>query len=478
MKRQMLSRVVLLVPLLVSCATSQNRQFRTGTADHMTVETSLEKLRDPAEQRRVSEATIEHHPNFTLGFIEFSDEGLAWHRTQRTAVLDMMKAETKAHHGAIIVTFVPGWKHNATVCDDNVACIRRVLHSLALAEEKQGSKRAIIGVYLGWRGLSYCTEPAKTLSIWTRKRIGERLGQSQGREVVREILRIYGTFKRGDYPNTRLVIAGHSLGAGVVYSALGPLYRQALHDALNSRHENTLEKIDGFSDLIFPDLVILANPAFEADLYKRTPADLAIIEAERLHFAPQQLPLVLTVSSETDQATRTIFSLAQSLKLLFTPYEWIRGWTYYRMNAATVANYGPFITDRARAIKPLERKSMKLEKTEVAPARGQSTNCFTGDWSALTGSQCDCAELREYESFLLENSATGCTWSTNALGNAVRICGNVEIEHIKPNLDARNPFMVMSADKSVINGHNDIYNPTFVSFLIAFIGDVDRAGGR
>src|SRR5439155_472491 len=108
--------------LLSSCATSQNRQFRTGTADHMAAQTSLEKLRDPAEQRRVSEATLEYHPNFTLGFIEFSDEGLAWQRAQRAAVLKMIQTETTTHSGAIIVTFVHGWKHNATVCDDNVAC--------------------------------------------------------------------------------------------------------------------------------------------------------------------------------------------------------------------------------------------------------------------------------------------------------------------------------------------------------------------
>ena len=469
--------ISMIAVLAVGCATSQDRQFRSGSGDRLTVATSLEKLRDPAEQRRVSEAAIEKHPNFTLGFIEFSDEGLAWSRMQRTAVLDMVESETTTHGGAVIVTFVHGWKHNATACDGNVACIRRVLHSLAEAEKRAGSNRAIIGVYLGWRGLSYCREPSKTLSIWTRKRIGERLGQSQGREVIREILTIYSSYKKGDYPNTRLVVAGHSLGAGVVYSALGPLYRQVLHDTLNERTGGTLQVIDSFNELLFPDLVVLANPAFEAELYKRIPADLKVIEAERLHFAASQLPLLLAVSSEGDDATRLVFPWAQNLKFLVTPYEWVRGWSYFRRHGITMANYRPFVTDRAEAVKPLERNLMRAEDTSPNPPTATATNCFTGDWAALTGAGCDCAELHRYES-LLQSAAAGCSESTDANGNVVRTCGNVRLTHTRPNLDPRNPFLVVTADESVIGSHNDIYNPTFVSFLIGVITDVDRAKRR
>ena len=56
-------------------------------------------------------------------------------------------------------------------------------------------------------------------------------------------------------------------------------------------------------------------------------------------------------------------------------------------------------------------------------------------------------------------------------------CGNVRLIHEarRKNLDKHNPFLVVSADRTVINGHNDIYNPTFVSFLIALMGDIEAA---
>src|SRR6185369_7857674 len=189
--REMIA-LLLLSGLTMRCALSRNSQLRPGVGDRVSVTTSVLKLQDPAEQLRVAPASIEHHPSFTLGIVEFNDEGLAWNRNQRTAVLTMLR-QKGAQNGALIVMFVHGWKHNATVCDDNVACFRRVLAGLAEAEARnpRPAKRAIIGIYFGWRGLSYCREPARTVSLWSRKRVGEKLGESQGREFLREILRAY-----------------------------------------------------------------------------------------------------------------------------------------------------------------------------------------------------------------------------------------------------------------------------------------------
>ncbi len=467
--------VLLLSGLTIRCTLSRHSQLRTGVGDRISTETSIAKLQDPSEQRKVAEASIERHPAFTLGIVEFNDEGLAWSRVQRSAVLAMLR-EKGNQNGALIVVFVHGWKHNATVCDDNVACFRRVLAGLAQVEAtKPQNRRAVIGVYVGWRGLSYCREPARTLSVWSRKRVGEKLGESQGREFLREVLRIYKDFKR-DHDDTRLVVAGHSLGAGVVYSAFGPLVTQALNDALDNRTGSQIEPIDHAGDIPLPDLVVLANPAFEAELYKRTQRDLEKMERLHLQFAPGQLPLLLTVSSESDMATHRIFPPAQVVRYALAPFEWTRGLPFLRRSIVTVANFGPYLTDRLEVVKSVRTTEQKKAQSSVAVTVKEKppTSCFRGDLAATTGVGCDCDEL-EADPELVLRSSVGCSAPrTDGNNDDVRTCGDVNIVHLRPSLDRRNPFVVASAARAVINGHNDIYNRTFISFLIAFVSDVDQ----
>ncbi|PYQ27273.1 MAG: hypothetical protein DMF56_21095 [Acidobacteria bacterium] len=473
----------ILVPLaaLLSfrCALTQIVQFRTGTGEDIAKETCIDALREPEEQRAVSEAAIEKHPDFTLGIIEFTDEGLAWSSKQRHAVLDLLRSDEVTTTGAIIVVFVHGWKHNASICDDNVACFRRVLAGLARVEEYSplpGPHRKIIGIYLGWRGLQYCSEPSRTLSIWSRKRVGERLGQSQGREVIREILRAYAGLiaNEGTVYRTRLIVAGHSLGAGVVYSAFGPLMRQALSDAIANRTGPTLGVIKTAGDLPLPDLVVLANPAFEAEYYKRTNLDLMKMERERLHFAPDQLPLLLTVSSERDWATRRIFPPAQFIRYALSPFEWSRGIPFLRRSLVGVGNFKAFVTDRLDSVNSSTDGKQKSSGRN-GPQQKSPTSCFTGDWAALTGLGCKCAEVDDAdgEPYLGKNALLPCTEEQFEQGSAVKTCAEVRMTHLRPNLDTTNPFIVATSAGTIIKDHNDIYNREFIRFLISFISAVD-----
>jgi len=411
-----------------------------------------------------------------LGIVEFNDEGLAWNRNQRTAVLTMLR-QKGAQNGALIVMFVHGWKHNATVCDDNVACFRRVLAGLAEAEARnpRPAKRAIIGIYFGWRGLSYCREPARTVSLWSRKRVGEKLGESQGREFLREILRAYKDLK-GDNHDTRLIVAGHSLGAGVVYSAFGPLVTQALNDALDNRTGSQIEPIDHVGDIPLPDLIVLANPAFEAELYKRTQRDLQKMERLHLRFADEQLPLMVTVSSESDMATHRIFPPGQFVRYALAPFEWTRGLPFLRRSVVTVANFGPYLTDRLDLASSVPTMTQKGAPSSLAVTVKEKppTSCFRGDLAATTGSGCDCAELMDDPDLVL-GSGSGCgPIRRDGDNHIVRTCGDVDIVHLRSELDRHNPFIVATAARTVINGHNDIYNRRFISFLIAFVSDVDQ----
>jgi hypothetical protein len=460
------SHSVVLVLFLLSygCRTSQDEQIHNGADGR--ADTTIAKLQGTAEQERVQNASIEHHPEFSLGVVEFNDEGLLFSSQQRDSVFKMIRDESK--DGAIIVVFVPGWKHNATVCDANLSCFREVLSALGRGEGIGG--RRVIGVYLGWRGLTYCNPLGRQFSFWNRKRVGERLGGNQARHVIEDLVSLYNMIKNNKGGgNTRFVAVGHSLGGGVLFSAVGPMYRQGLQDAIKqarATNSDTLEPIKGYHDILghdvyFPDLVVLANPAFEAELYRRTPADLLTMRSEKKKFSQQQLPLLLSVSSEGDTATRGFFPVGQTLKVLFSPAMWIRGFPYLVRNITTAANYTPYVTDRARIWKPLP----------ATPPSNQPRpdNCFNGSPAEVTGGDCGCDELTPLH-LVLER-----THSTNFSADQ-RFYGNVRLDHL-PSVDKYNPFLVVTATREVIRDHDDIFSPNFISLLIKLVQRVDVEKG-
>ena len=475
-----------------ACTSTLNEQIRTGRNAKLTVDTSIDSLSDSSKRADAAVASIEHHPNFLLGVIEFSDEGLAWSEEQRTKVLEEVKAaangvDDKGQHlqgaehqdGAILVTFVHGWQHNASLCDDNVACFRRVLDYLGREEVRYSEAvhrepRKVIGLYLGWRGLLYCGSPATFTSIWNRKSIDEHLGNFQARTVINQVLRIY-TDLRQHHPKSRLIMAGHSLGAGVLYSAVAPLIRQRLHDAIDVATEGvkpkahdatriTLPIIRDLGDdsdglrLAIPDLVVLANPAFEAELYKATPRDLSYMAKYNLHFDPKQQPILVTVSSPRDWVTGVIFPVGQFIYVAFHPTLWLHGPFYLARTMITSAKYPTFITDEAIT-----------SPTASAPPHKSKpgSSCFDKDAVILAtdfGGDCGCGEILPGSVTTLRAAAAIQPPPGPPPGPGRKI-PVVSLKHLRADVDASNPFLVVRADGKMINSHDDIYNATFLSFL-------------
>src|SRR5688572_24595115 len=97
---------------------------------------------------------------FNLGIIELSDDGHISDDDQKDTVMARLRqvalggkgksVDVHQSPGAIIITFVHGWHHRSKVCDNNLACFRRVLQALSEAGGKSG--RPVFGVYVGWRG--------------------------------------------------------------------------------------------------------------------------------------------------------------------------------------------------------------------------------------------------------------------------------------------------------------------------------------
>src|SRR4051812_8401925 len=83
---------------------------------------------------RSGSEVIEVETNYSLGFVELDDQGWLWNRKQIDAISQQFAEELKTK-GLLMVTFVHGWKHNASASDENVKMFRGLLKQLALVEQ-------------------------------------------------------------------------------------------------------------------------------------------------------------------------------------------------------------------------------------------------------------------------------------------------------------------------------------------------------
>ena len=123
-------------------------------------------------------AVIESTSDYTLGFVEFDDQGWLWDVRQRDVVEQMVRQQAGIDGAAdakpqsvMLVAFVHGWKDNASYDGDGVVACRDILSQLSQAEraQREHPPRKVVGVYVGWRGLSETWEPFKEFSFWQRK---------------------------------------------------------------------------------------------------------------------------------------------------------------------------------------------------------------------------------------------------------------------------------------------------------------------
>ena len=147
---------------------------------------------------------------------------------------------------------------------------------------------------------------------------------------------------------------------------------------------------------------ILLTPTFEAARY----SSLAAITRNQETFSEDQLPLLLSVSSKADWATKTAFPVGQ----------WL-GFYRSKTELTTLGNYKKYQT---HSLRPKDAGS-------CGSASNKLSENFVADGLFLIRDQ-----------------------KTNENDKIVQL---------------KNPFLIARANASVINGHNDIWNPKFEHWL-------------
>lgn len=438
---------------------------------------------DPYLRRTSVERFVDANGHeFDIGVIEMNDDAHVSDDTQKRQVLRRLrdvatgKVEPNRPRGAVIVTFVHGWHHRSKVCDNNLACFRSVLK--ALSEAGGRDARPVFGIYLGWRGDTI--KNPSFVSFYNRKATAHAIGHEAGREILNDLDDLYrqlnDQLKTADVPHpVTMVTAGHSFGGALVFSAVeGTLVRELRKEKdaatgivpAGSDHVVGARPVDCNGRRIRPirrgigDLVILVNPAFEASRY----LDFAKDELGDAHYAPGQLPVLLTMASEGDDAVKVAFPAGRTVYYAF--HLWQRP---SMSDIIGAGHYDPqtthnlLLTDDAhQPIHPKPAEAPDVKEADADTVKRCDLHVGEGDFATC---KCEYNVPANLADVLRQQSDL-----TLAKGS-VRTADNENVSLVPrdANRDPHSPFLVVRVAPEIISKHSDIYTPRFLTFLTAYI---------
>lgn len=383
-----------------------------------------------------------------LYFVEADDRGEPQNPEQVQAVFRALD-EANAGAGALVAVFVHGWQHSAAP-GDSYACDYAKLISAVEGMENHAARavgrppRKVLGVYVGWPGNLYANEMANATTFWNRLQAADRLGDEGA--LLRQLIpglaqRVAGRARdpRADR-RSALIVTGHSLGGRAVFHAM----RGGLTSTPASAPAPTPAA---------PDLVLLVNPAFSAEIYR------AIHERE-LKCEPIGLPL-LSFSSRADSVTRQVYPAGQAVTFeRAAPKP-----APFPEHVYTAANFREFVTHELR---------MELLRGEPPRPDGEQS-ILRGFLRAPQGSN----ELYS------DNPVTVYRQPQSGYPRADDAWYRMSLESVS-SMPARCPASrtkVIEVDPRIIPDHGTIFTPPFMEYVVRTLnraalgaGGVPRGG--
>ncbi|OZI23868.1 hypothetical protein CAL26_10675 [Bordetella genomosp. 9] len=448
-----LALLLIIASLLAACTANSPRRY---AADCSQAPLSRPASASPIETVAASSA----QDSYVLGFVELDDQGHLYCRNQMNDVVGRLRTEA-AQRDVLMVVFVHGWRHDDKPDDENLKTFRVLLDGLvadehALADSERAPRR-VVGVYVAWRGMSLTPPGLQYLTFWDRKNTAATIGHGDVTEVLTRLEQV----KRekddrvGQDSATRLVIIGHSFGGLIVHTALSQI--------MVSRFVRTggppvqyggparppTEPEPGDDDEIqvqgFGSLVVLINPAFEAQLF----SSLSDISAEHAHYARDQAPLMAVMTSEADSATGILFPMGRRVSTLFENTRTMTRWNAttgqlesINESEAIITSVGHFLPYRTHRLYPRPDRPERKPDPANRELRAES--------------MMDASRLRDTVS-----AAEG--WTGDSPGSKISF-RDVVLERTE-NSAGRNPYLVINVDKRLIASHGDLGNPGIRSFI-------------
>lgn len=369
---------------------------------------------------QVGETPGDPSPPVLMGYVEFDDQGYLRAPASKESLINQIRAIDR-DRPVLMVVFAHGWKHNAAPKDGNVEAFAKFLVKIAKADAgackgKLCERRQVVGIYLGWRGLSNKVEPFKTLTFWGRKGRAHRVGTDGATEVLAELAKLNAVNHAvRSISGNRLIITGHSFGGGLIYNSLNQLLIRDTAFINNGKVPRNVA-----------NLVVLVNPAFEAARFNALQR-----KASAMTFSPGQMPILAIFTSQADTATKRAFPAGRALATLFSEHSTSE---QKRQNVQAIGHYAPY---RTHTLKQLATPSS---------VEFRDFGCAWKAYSTGTTDQWDVGAVA-----LARTPATSAS-SSSSLQSA-----------------RFNPYMVVQVEKGIISGHNAIWGDEFSDFLYRFV---------
>lgn len=379
-------------------------------------------------------------PNFVgrVLSIRLTDDGSFVDRCELSNVLYDLNWDAERHPGEfrprrrpdavslpkLVVLYIHGWKHSADPRDSDFVNFSQMIHGLAAnTPEKQ-----VLGVYVGWNASSKIfplnVSPLNNLTFWSKATVADRIAQSA--VTTKIISSISSILSKGDAAANQFITIGHSFGARVLFSATSQSLIYDTEKAHPGYPSGTYGLIKGIANA-----VILLNPAFEASRYTALDSVTRIEES----FAPNQLPLLIAISSDGDRATKWAFPAGQ----------WLG---FYRSEGelTTLGNCTNFRTHTLLEKNENECKALSSDDalSEAFPANGL---CLA----------------RQIQTFRM-----------NVPTPPRRLCFSEDEQNPDRIFQRRNPFLIARTTSSIIRDHNDIWNDKFSGWLSGYIAALGK----
>jgi pimeloyl-ACP methyl ester carboxylesterase len=399
--------IVLLALYFLAPLWMNRAELPPDTIQYKCPENKLDPFQDPKKTCR---------PNSDIKIIRLTNAGEFVNRCELTNALYELNWDRQAPESKYKVCFdesaprlpklallyIHGWKHNADENDEDYKNFRKLIEEL----RNRHSDQYVVGIYVGWNADSGMGDILDNLSFWVKKNNADRIAQSS---VVTLIVSSIGAIIRAD-PNHRdeFIAVGHSFGARMLYAATA----QSLVTATEQAHPGYP---GGTYKIVQPltDAVILLNPAFEASRY----SSIDDFTRSDEHFRQTQPPLIVTVSSEADWATKTAFPIGQWLGSARSPRE-----------RATLGNYSPFRTHTLTKTAETDCKATYGGFTEKLYRAGL---CLQREPQRVSEDGAAALPVQPY-----------------------------------------NPFVVAQTKSNIISSHADIWNPVFQNWLFELVSAV------
>ena len=433
-------RLVLIAALCLTAACAAHRQLRTSTVP---VDVTA-PLSDPRARAAVATTSIERYPGYTIAIVEFDDQGRFWDRRQVAALEAEITKEARLPDEAAVsmMVFAHGWRDDARVCDKALVAFREFVRRISIDDlGRLPGRHPLIGIFLAWRGYSSHVWPLEFFSFESRKNAAARIAAGDVPEFLAHLDLFRRELNASRQQASHLVVIGHSLGGTIIFEALENIYKARLADAWPG------SDVNGESGVVsgFGDLVLLVNPAFEAERWH----SIHELAASYVSFSKAQRPLLVVASSETDSPTGRYFPLAQRFG---TMLQKTRDEEQHRALVTAIGHYEPFTTHHLR------RGDLPADDRSEVPPDYDITDCVATMPQIPPASNLDVL----FEKRQVEETERDEGWGTEPciaerrLGPLLLTCG--------PNVRRGNPFWVVSVAPNVLHEHNGFFNPYFLVF--------------